>query len=298
MNLIEEYRLHLVKRDRSEKTIHGYTTDLAQFQKWLGAKPLTAITEVDVRSYRDHMLKQGNSPNTINRRIASLASFGDWGVQDGVFKRNPAQYVKPVKVMELAPRWLNEEQKKKLLAVVEHDLREARERYPRLWVLRKRDAVIVHTLLLTGLRVDELCSLALSDLTLSERKGTLLVRQGKGGKQRVVMLMNETRKQLGEWLAVRPQVEGDALFVGQTGEGIRPRLVQRLVERYSKMAGLEGVTPHSLRHTYARSLLDSGARLQEVAKLMGHGRLDSTARYVQPSEDDLREVVERLEGQG
>lgn len=294
MNILENYRLHLVKHDRSEKTIHGYVTDLMQFQKWLGKRPLAKITEVDVREYRDHMLKLGNSPNTINRRIASLASFGDWGSGNGVFKSNPAQYVKPVKSIELAPRWLNEEQKKRLLKEVENDLREAQERYPRLWVLRKRDAVIIHILLLTGLRVDELCSLKLSDLSLSERKGTLLVRHGKGGKQRVVNLHIEARKQLSEWLEVRPQVEGDGLFVGQTGEGIRPRLVQRLVERYAKLAKLEDVTPHSLRHTYARNLLDSGSSLQEVALLMGHSSLDSTARYVQPSEMELQQAVDRL----
>jgi site-specific recombinase XerD len=241
------------------------------------------------------MLKEGNSPNTINRRIASIASFGDWGSsQGGIFKVNPAQYVKPVKTIELAPRWLNEEQKKKLLKAVDTDLREAKERYPRLWVLRKRDAVIVNVLLLTGLRVDELCSLKLTDLTLSERKGTLLVRHGKGGKQRAVNLHIEARKQLSEWLEVRPQVESDGLFVGQKGEGIRPRLVQRLVERYADLAGLEDVTPHSLRHTYARSLLDSGSSLQEVALLMGHSSLDSTARYVQPSEMELQQAVDRL----
>ena len=295
MDLIEQYRTHLVKHDRSEKTIHGYTTDLVQFQKWLGKRPLSKITEVDVREYRDHMLKEGNSPNTINRRIASIASFGDWGsTQGGIFKGNPAQYIKPVKTVELAPRWLDEEQKKKLLKAVENDLREAKERYPRLWVLRKRDAVIVNVLLLTGLRVDELCSLKLSDLTLSERKGTLLVRHGKGGKQRVVNLHIEARKQLSEWLEVRPQVGNDGLFVGQTGEGIKPRLVQRLVERYADLAELKDVTPHSLRHTYARNLLDSGSSLQEVALLMGHSSLDSTARYVQPSETELQQAVDRL----
>ena len=295
MNLIEKYRLHLVKHDRSEKTIHGYITDLVQFQKWLGVRPLSKITEVDVRAYRDHMLNESNSPNTINRRIASIASFGNWGsTQGGVFKSNPAQYIKPVKSVELAPRWLDEDQKKRLLKVVENDLREAKERYPRLWILRKRDAVIVNILLLTGLRVDELCSLKLSDLTLSERKGTLLVRHGKGGKQRVVNLHIEARKQLSEWLEVRPQVESEGLFVGQTGEGIRPRIVQRVVERYAKLVGLQDVTPHSLRHTYARNLLDSGSKLQEVAMLMGHSSLDSTARYVQPSETELQQAVDRL----
>jgi len=295
MKVIEQYRLHLVKHDRSEKTVHGYITDLVQFQKWLGKRPLTSITEVDVREYRDHMLKQGNSPNTINRRIASIASFGDWGsTQGGVFKSNPAQYIKPVKSVELAPRWLDEEQKKRLLKVVENDLLGAKERYPRLWVLRKRDAVIVNVLLLTGLRVDELCSLKLSDLRLSERKGALLVRHGKGSKQRVVNLHIEARKQLSEWLEVRPQVESDGLFVGQTGEGIRPRIVQRVVERYADLADLKDVTPHSLRHTYARNLLDSGSKLQEVAMLMGHSSLDSTARYVQPSETELQQAVDRL----
>jgi site-specific recombinase XerD len=295
MNIIEEYRLHLVRHDRSEKTIHGYTSDLVQFQKWLGKRPLSKITEVDVRNYRDHMLKQGNSPNTINRRIAALASFGQWGsVQASLFAENPAQYIEPVQAAELAPRWLDDGQKRKLMAVVEADLREAKERYPRLWLLRQRDAVIMHVLLHTGLRVGELCALKCSDLSLSERKGTLLVRHGKGRKQRTVMLMNETRKQLGEWLAVRPQVANEALFVGQTGEPIQPRVVQRLVERYAELADLEEVTPHSLRHTFARGLLDSGAKLHEVAKLMGHGSLDSTARYVQPSEEDLRQAVERL----
>ena len=81
-------------------------------------------------------------------------------------------------------------------------------------------------LLNMGLRVGELCDLRLSDLTLSERKGTVLVRRGKGRKQRIVMLMKETRQDLAEWLKIRPPVESNCLFVGQSGEAIQPRLVQ------------------------------------------------------------------------
>jgi site-specific recombinase XerD len=300
MNILEQYEEYMGRRGLSPKTRLGYIADLRQVAKWLGSRrALDSLTAADMRGYRDHLVRENASPNTINRHIAALASFGQWGSEHArIFAENPALYIEPVKTVELAPRWMTEEHKRKLLAVVEADLREAREKYPRLWLLRLRDAVIVHVLLHTGLRVSELCGLHCSDLTLRERKGTLLVRHGKGGKQRVVMLMNETRKQLGDWLAVRPQVGHDALFVGQTGDPIQPRVVQRLVERYADLAGLEDVTPHSLRHTYARGLLDSGAKLHEVAKLMGHGSLDSTARYVQPSEDDLREVVERLAGQG
>lgn len=113
----------------------------------------------------------------------------------------------------------------------------------------------MHVLLRTGLRVGEPCALKYSDLSLSERNSTLLVRHGKGRKQRTVMLMNKTCKQLGEWLTVRPQVTNEALFVGQTGEPIQPRVVQRLVDSYAELAGLEEVTPHSLRHPHWYCLL-------------------------------------------
>lgn len=294
MNSIEQFQAYLAARDRSPKTMHGYGSDLKQFEKWLG-RPLESMTNADVRAYRDHLFEVGASANTISRHLASLASFGMWGeTRGGLFAENPALHVEQVEVSILAPRWLNKGQKRKLLQAVEEDARKAKERYPRLWLLRFRDAVMVRFLLHTGLRVGELCDLRLSDLMLGERKGSVLVRRGKGRKQRIVMLMNETRKDLAEWLKVRPPVSSDCLFVGQVGEAIQPRLVQRVVQRYAESAEIEDLTPHVLRHTFARSLLDSGATPFEVAKLLGHSSLDSTARYAQPSEEDLRNAVERL----
>ena len=106
--------------------------------------------------------------------------------------------------------------------------------------------------------------------------------------------MNETRKQLGECLTSRPQVTSDRVFIGQRGEPVQPRIVQRMVARYAKEAGLEDVTPHTLKHTYSKSLLDSGASLVEVSKLLGHKSLDSTTRYTQPSDMELQDAVERM----
>lgn len=296
-NILEQYQSHLEGRDRSPKTVHGYCSDLKQFQKWLG-RPIETMTNADVRAYRDHLFEVGASANTISRHIASLASFGHWGeTRGGLFTENPALHVEQVEVSMLAPRWLSREQKRKLLHVIEEDARKAKEKYPRLWLLRFRDAVMVRFLLNTGLRVGELCDLRTSDLTLGERKGSVLVRRGKGRKQRIVMLMNETRKELAEWLKVRPPISSDCLFVGQVGEAVQPRIVQRVVQRYAESAELEDLTPHVLRHTFARSLLDSGATPFEVAKLLGHSSLDSTARYTQPSEEELRNAVERL-GEG
>ncbi len=188
MNEIEQFQSYLLKRDRSPKTITGYGTDLRQFHKWFGVdRPLTELTTDDVRRYRDHLQSNGAKPNTISRHLASLVSFGAWGSSLGhLFEENPAMYIEPVKVSMLAPRWLDKNQKKKLLNVVDEDLHHARAKYPRLWLLRQRDAVIVKLLLSTGLRVGELCDLRLPDVSLGERKGSLLVRNGKGRKERVV----------------------------------------------------------------------------------------------------------------
>ncbi len=264
METLLNFQAYLTNRDRSPKTVHGYGSDLKQFEKWLG-RPLESMTNADVRAYRDHLFERGASANTISRHLASLASFGMWGeMRGGLFAENPALHVEQVEVSMLAPRWLTRTQKRKLLQVIEEDTRMAKEKYPRLWLLRFRDAVMVRFLLHTGLRVGELCDLRLSDLTLGERKGSALVRRGKGRKQRIVMLMNDTRKDLAEWLKVRPPVSSDCLFVGQVGEAIQPRLVQRVVQRYAEAAEIEDLTPHVLRHTFARSLLDSGATPFEV----------------------------------
>jgi len=292
--VLNQFQTYLMNRDRSLKTVHGYGSDLKQFEKWMG-RPIEMMTNADVRAYRDYLFEKGASANTISRHLASLASFGMWGeTRGGLFAENPALYIEKVELSMLAPRWLDKHQKRKLLSVIEEDARKAKERFPRLWLLRYRDAVMVRFLLNTGLRVGELCDLRISDITLGERKGSVLVRRGKGRKQRIVMLMNETRKDLAEWLKIRPRVQSDCFFIGQVGEAIQPRLVQRVVQRYAEAAEIEDLTPHVLRHTFARSLLDSGATPFEVAKLLGHSSLDSTMRYTQPSEEDLRSAVERL----
>ena len=300
MNLIAQFEDYLRYLDRSPQTLKSYCSDLRQVQKWLGPKrSLASIKPADVRAYRDHMITIGAKASTINRHLASLLAFGQWGeTRAHIFKENPAMYVDQLEQETLAPRWLSKKQKQKFLKVVDDDLRNAYKRYPKLWFLRHRDAVIVNLLLSTGLRVGELCNLRIVDLVTRDDVTSLLVRSGKGRKQRYVVLSAEARKQLSDWLKIRPKVKTDRIFIGQHGEKICPRIVQRFVARYAKDAGLENISPHALRHTFAKSLLDSGASLNEVAKLLGHKSLDSTARYTQPSEADLQIAVERMSRMG
>lgn len=141
----------------------------------------------------------------------------------------------------------------------------------------------------------ELCALRLSDVEISERKGMLIVRSGKGSKHRIVPLNLDARQAISSYLEVRPTTADDHLFIGQRGEGLKPQVVENVVGKYARLAGLENVTPHTLGHTFGKQALDAGVNLVTVATLMGHARLDTTAIYTQPNERDLERAVERLE---
>jgi site-specific recombinase XerD len=159
----------------------------------------------------------------------------------------------------------------------------------------RRDLAVLQTLRHTGIRVGELTALRLADVEISERKGQLVVRFGKGSKYRVVPLNADARKALSDYLAVRPKSTSDALFLGRRSEGLSPRAVEKTVLKYAQHAGLEDVSPHTLRHTFGKQALDAGVDLVTVSRLMGHERLETTAIYTTPSAQDLEKAVEKLE---
>lgn len=298
--MIETFADFLADQDRSPLTIRGYLADLELFARWLETlqgKPLepAGLDSADVRAYRQALQEGGARPQTINRKLAAIAAFGHWLVQTGQAVSNPALHVRSVEDLPLAPKWLDRRQRLALTRAVENDLQAARKRYPRLWVLRLRDAAMTLLLLHTGLRVGELCNLQVSDVQISERKGNVTVRRGKGNRHRTVPLNGSARQELAELLTCRPVAGSEALFIGQRGERVVSRSVQRAVERFALEAGLKDVTPHTLRHSFAKALIDEGVTLEKVAALLGHSNLNTTRIYTTPGERDLEEAVAMLD---
>ncbi len=267
------------------RTRESYRRDLTDFARWfhesLGLVFTPAgVTPTDIRDYRAHLsaVKRA-APATINRRLSTLRSFFRFAKAAGWVKEDPTEGIKGIATAPRAPRSLEKRQVDALLRAVERRG-------------NKRDLAIVLVLRHAGIRVAELCGLTLADVELSERKGTLTVR-GKGRKVRSLPLNVDVRHALSTYLRVRPAADDDALFIGQRGQGLRPRAVELLVTKYARDAALEA-TPHTLRHSFARHLLDRGAGLEEVAALLGHEKLTTTAIYTTPSQRDLERAVERL----
>ena len=299
---LDEFQAYLLAEDRSPVTIAGYVGDVRLFAQWYekdyGETPTPeGLTNEAVRGYKQHLLDQANKPKTINRRLAALAAYAHW-LEQTVYvtnARNPVQGVKAVHETALAPKWLDRKQRAALLRAVDKEVEVAVHRYPRLHLMYLRDAAIVKLILYTGLRVGEIILLRLNDIILDERKGRVVVREGKGTKRREIPLHTRVRKALLEYLRVRPDGERAELFLGQREEGIQSKTVQRAVLRFTGEAGLENVTPHVLRHSFAKALIDSGVTLEKVATLLGHSNLNTPRIYTTPGERDLEEAVKTLE---
>lgn len=241
------------------------------------------IGNLDIVEFRNYLVRQGQKATTINRALAALATFFGWACEQGYAHTNPARDVKKIKEVKPAPRAL---QRKDLLRL----LRAVRAGG------KTRDSAMVILLAHTGLRVSELCNLRTEDVTIGERSGELRVRYGKGGKERTVPLNATARRALNAWLQERGAGPGP-LFTkvkGNPTEGISTRQVEYLISKYASQAGLE-LTPHTLRHTFSKNLIDAGESLDRVAALVGHTSLNTTARYTQPTKADLQRSVERID---
>jgi integrase/recombinase XerD len=288
MEPIERFVAELHRQEKSPNTTQSYRYDLVLFSRWLegttgAVLQADRITPTDLREYRAYLLTvEQRSPATINRRLASLRTFFQWARAEGLCQEIPTDAVKGVSSSPRAPKSLPKKD-------VERLIREAEQGG------NKRDLALLQVLRHTGIRVGELTALRTGDVTLSERKGQLVIRSGKGSKYRVVPLNADARKALSDYLAVRAKSTSDRLFLGRRTEGLSPRAVEKTVLKYAQQARLEDVSPHTLRHTFGKSALDAGVDLVTVSRLMGHERLETTAIYTTPSAQDLERAVEKLE---
>ena len=286
-NDIERFTDELRRQDLARKTLVNYRSDLLNVARWFEGsrgEPFTAaaITPTDLRDYRAHLMTvEGKKPATVNRRLAALRKFFGWAKGVGLIVDRPTDTVRGVEASPRSPKSLDRREADRLLREAEREG-------------NKRDIAILQTLRHTGLRVGELTALTLRDITISERKGNVTVRSGKGGKYRVVPLNLDARRALEQYLAVRPKVVDEHVFISQRGAGIGAQAIENVVKKYARRARLEDVSPHTLRHTFGKSALDAGVDLVTVAALMGHDSVETTAIYTHPSARDLEQAVEKL----
>lgn len=293
---IDRFKGYLEERGRAEHTVNGYAQDLAIFARWFeetNGEPLGTenLTPTDVRQYRQSMEAAKARPATINRRLSALRMYSEALQALGLSPNNPAEGVRGVKEQVTAPKWLDKKEQAAITRVLERGLNTAISDFGRRQAKRDRAAVLL--MLNCGLRVSEVCALDMADVELTERKGMIHVRGGKGDKARSIPINRTAREGLRAWLEARGDDPG-RVFTGKRGHELTPSGLQRRIEELGRLAKLE-VTPHSLRHSFAKNLVDAGVSLEKVAMLLGHSNLNTTRIYIIPSQRDLETAVGLLD---
>lgn len=275
---LKRFEGYLRETDRGN-SVRSYIGDITRFCKWLQGHGgfFAEASPLDLVQYRNYLQAEGKAPATINRALISLRLFYSWMKSQGIVADNPVEVIKPVTVAaQHIPKWLNRNQQAALVRAVRGG--------------HKRDEVLIGIMLHVGLRVSEVCALEREDIVLSERSGKIIVRRGKGNKYREVPANKTIRRIILRWL--EENSEGP-LFANRKGKKMSSRAVFDVVEKYAYIAKLQEVTPHTLRHTFCKNLIDMGVPIDQVAVMAGHSSLDVTKRYTAPSLTDLQEAVEK-----
>ena len=265
----------------SEHTLRAYVSDLRAFIVYCQVDELSTenirsvVTLRAIRAWLASLVQQGKSRSTISRRTASIRSFTAWAYRRGYLDSDPGLLVTSARGDQKLPQVQTPSDTAELLSYAATRTRE--ENSP----AAIRDWAILETIYATGIRVSEVCSL---DTTSIDQQGMTLRAIGKGNKERVVPFTRACLSALQAWLSHgRPSLAipeaGRALFVGDKGRRIDPRVIRSMIHRMCAQAGVRDLAPHALRHTAATHILAGGADLRAVQEMLGHSSLQTTQRY-------------------
>ena len=276
----------LSEQDISVHTVEALISDLSKFARWFNNAnkevfDIGRVTVRDIVDFRDHLYRDRNQAvSTINRCVASLRKYFKWLSINGHISSNPTLSVKELRRQPLAPQGLERAEVRQLMREVE--LRED-----------VRSKAIFSIILYTGARLNDIVNLELSDLTISKRSGSVSFRFGKGSKQRTVPLPLQARNAIEEYLKTRPPVQSQKVFLGERGP-LNKRGIQSIFEKYRVLTGIENLHCHILRHTFSHHFLQQGGNLVQLAQILGHENLNTTAIYTKNTAEELSVMAEKL----
>ncbi len=299
---LQRFLRGLAARDASPNTQRSYATAVGAYLQWLADRHVDwrRPPRSELRAYLAE-LSNGHARSSVAQRLAAIRSFHRWAARTELAPGDPWAAIATPRLPRRLPRVLEVEQIERLLAVIDEDLAAGTARGARgglVVALALRDRALVETAYAAGLRISELASAQIGLLELG--RGELRV-YGKGRKERIGLLGRPARAAIAAYLEDgRPLLLGrsaataDApppaeLFLNHRGEPLGVRGLRYRLDLLCRRAGLpEGVSPHTLRHSFATHLLDGGADLRIVQELLGHESLATTQVYTHVSPARLR----------
>lgn len=261
-------RYLISRKNRSESTAETYDKILRDFISFVGDKDTEALTIKDVDLYADRIYEQGCAVKTRRNRLATIRSFVRYLYAQDLTNIRPEKVELP-EIRHIEANFLTTEEAQAFMSVVAD----------------VRDRALMLTLLTTWARINECLDMKIED----KYKRSIIIREGKGGKPRVVFINSETDKAIQRYIRQVRGVDPGHLFLNYRGERLHREMVGRLVRRYAEMAGIrKRVSCHTLRHTGATGFIEGGGSLEEAQQLLGHTNIYTTRMYLHFTNERLK----------
>jgi len=291
-NYLESFLSYLrIEKTASKVTIYDYNKEIIRLSDYLISEDAFDINLISTRILRQYFYhaKQTRDlgPSSVSKIIAIIKSFFNYLEEDEIIIRNPSRKIKVPKKINKIPSVMSKYEVDLIIRSIDF----APLRYRKNAV---RDRLTLSLLYYTGIRRSELLSLNWSDFNLS--KSTMIIRSGKGNKDRLIPLHKNVSFLLDTYLEERLPLETNALIIGNRGNRMCKCSFVNLLKLYLTISGLDkkGYTAHSFRHSFATHLIESGVDLFKVQSLLGHASLETTRIYINFNSTQMAKAVERL----
>ena len=277
---VEKFVRYLeIEKNYSRHTIINYSLDLEDFKKFLGGLAIEALDYLTLRKYLAVLKGKNLNARTIARHLSVLRSFFKFLTREGYLKNNPTLSISTPKQEKRLPLFLTEEE---ITRLIESALPKDEK--------GSRDKAILETFYSTGIRISELVGLDIADVDFI---GGIVKVMGKGKKERIVPIGEKAIAAIRDYLDKRKK-QADTLFLNKSGQRITTKGVRDIVKKYIRLASIkQGVSPHTLRHSFATHLLNKGADLRSVQELLGHANLATTQIYTHLTTARLKSVYDK-----
>ena len=267
--MIEEFINYLTNEKRfSNHTVVAYKKDISQFFNSIGGESaLLKVNHKDIRTYLVEMVEEGKENSTINRKLSSLKTFFKYLKRQGLISINPMVKVQGLKLKKRLPQFVPENQLWDTSIFCEHE-----DQFSNL-----RDELILELFYQTGIRLDELINLKRFNVTSNNIKVL-----GKRNKERLIPIAPSFFLMIEKYIIVKNKnnIVSEFLINTKNGKKLTPKFVYSKVNHYlGKATNLKKKSPHVLRHTFATHMLNNGASLESIKKILGHTDLVATQVY-------------------
>ena len=290
INIVERFLNYLtVEKGLSTNTIESYKNDINKFKKYLSGinKDITGFTRSDVISYLNQLRDNNNQTPTIARNIASIRGLCRFMLSEGITEEDPLENLSTPKGWKHLPKILGIED---VVSLIEK---------PKGKKFSLRDKAILELIYSSGLRASEIINLKLNDINFEAGFITVI---GKGSKERVVPMNERAMKSLKKYInELRPSIlkkkTSPNLFIAKGGKPMTRQRLWQLIKLYSEGLPIK-ISPHTLRHCFASHLLDGGADLRALQKMLGHADISTTQIYTKVTPERLKKVHKEYHPRG